>query len=285
MYWFDLLFPPAMLLVPLVLTLCFRTPPGAAVDAGRIRTLTLALGGSTAAAIALCLALFLFVSPLVARYGWVLFFPLMVPAMLLINAKNPYLSAHPPGQVVRAASLVSRRELVEVPRWFLGLAWGLWLAGMAAVLGRLIRPLEGMEWAMWLSALGMCGLSVLVPVFLGRVGRMLSEEPEPMDSSGSPELADAYARLRRFRLVGFCVCGVGMLVTFAGFGIAMSWMPVTVEMGVILGIAGGIAGTVGGIAGGVFGTLASLRRARITEMLHRIQTQGDTAAKAVQGRG
>jgi hypothetical protein len=46
----------------------------------------------------------------------------------------------------------------------------------------------------------------------------------------------------------------------------------------MLGIIGGIAGTAVGIAGGVFGTVASLRRARVTALLRELESAPPRAA-------
>lgn len=273
MFWLDLLLAPALILLPVAMTLFWRSPPDVPVDADRIRRLNLRLWAGTLAVLAVFVLLRLAEGPVPARFAWVLSFLLLPLAIQLMNLRNPNLVAHDPVPTVRTASLGNRQRENPVPAFVLLLLWLLWAADLAAVLARLLFPLDNSALVPWATALLGASVTVLTPWLTAWAIRKTMEEPEPMDDAGSAELAEAYAQHRAFRAWGFAVFGFVMILTFSAFNIVLAWVPLDVQTGPLLGIVGGIVGSLVGIAGGVFGTIASIRRAHITALLRRLQGQ------------
>jgi hypothetical protein len=280
---FDLIFSLVMILAPAVLAACIRTPAGVEVDRSRVRRLSIALWGATAAALALLAVASLW--PWTSRVAWVLFFPLFGLSLSLIAVRNPDWVAHRSGQATRSASLVSRRHVRPIPRAAWVAAWAFWAVCTAAIAVRWLTAQEAPAMGWWTVAMMVAGSGICLPLAQWAVARTLVE-PEPMDPAGSPDLAAAYDRHRTFRAWGFYgMFGVAMPAVFVLLGVLLAWLPREAmpgpAAGATLGILGGVLGTALGLAGAAFGTLASVRRARIAALHRQLETrQGLGAAKS-----
>lgn len=287
----TLVFVPLMLLSPLAFALPARTAGGrggggsANADEpqrAEVRARTIALVIATLLALALWLGAVLAsvnigsqTLAIVARFTWVLFFPLwFLFAVPLLRAKNAAwfrTGAPASNEPVRAARLDNRARTSPVGRshWLaLGLIGG---AFLAAILARgLVGPFESdSDRSRWLVFAGSYLLViVMVAAVLPVSLRMLLSEPEPMDAGGSPELARMYDAHRTAKIRGlFYLLGVGMIVLF---GVCMSlaaWLP----FGEIAGWIGGLGGSALGIAGAWFGVVMAIHRMRITQFKATLQ--------------
>lgn len=282
MQWFDLFFPAAMLLFPLVFLLLASRGSVRAISedsCNRARGLTLVLVGATA--ICLCVHLLLWLNGFgFARFMFVGFFPLWFGlGMPALTARNPDLAtAHPTGTTVRRASLVSRDQTRLAPRWlwtFAGVIAAVLLVGTALrpwgeAFFPAVGPFDSAAQSVFLRSLiiQIACLSLTFSVLYGCMG-MIRREPEPLDARSSPELLESYASLRRFKACAFLwLFGVGGNLLFGAALMLLAWAPSDSRtMTFVLAIGGGTAGTVLGIAGGVIGTMASMRRARITALI------------------
>lgn len=289
MRWFDLVFPLALLASPLCFLLLSPRGTAGAFDGDttnardRARGLTLVL--LTATIICLGGHLWLWAAQVpFNRFTFCFFFPLWFGlAMPALAARNPDLGrAHPGGTPVRRASLTPRTTEPLAPRWL----WALSIA-IAAVclLGIAIRPwgeafgalpFDSAVQAVWLRSLviQVAYLALTLPVLYGCIG-MLRREPEPMDARASAELIESYASLRRFKAAASVwLFGVGGTALCGGTMLAMTWLPPDGGTTVlVLAIGGGVAGSALGIAGGIFGTIASMRRARINALIRTLDAR------------
>ena len=182
----------------------------------------------------------------------------------------------------RTATLVNRvrGNPVRRERWLVG--WAIWLAGLLAILGRVVVPAaDGASWwgvalpaeaALRTSWLVACGAqTVLGPVALlvglWAVSRSL-QEPEPMDSAGSPELAAAYTRHRTMRAWGFYYCTLIMVAVLGAGQAAIAWAPNSEALGLI----GALVGSAVGVAGASFGVYAGVQRLRIHALYRKVMS-------------
>ncbi len=304
MIWFDLAFPAAMLLFPvLFVALSPRGAPGAQTPESRARanTLMLSLIAATSLAVVVHLVLWWLRVPFTS-FTAALFFPLWFGlAMPALAARNPDLAhAHPGGTPIRRASLTPREHAPLAPRWLWVLAI---VIAALMVFGTAIRP-----WADHvLSALGFADSAIgftqsaraawlrsiiIQPVVLliafatlyGCIG-MLRREPEPLDARASPQLTQAYQDLRRFKAMAFLwLFGVGGSILFGGAMLAMAWIqPDSRALILVLAIGGSAAGSALGIAGGVVGTVAGLRRAKINAMIRDLNATPHASADVRPG--
>lgn len=278
MFWYDLLFPPLMIVAPLLMTFLFRTPPTVEVDRPRLRRLYLWFALATALSLAVFAILYLAVSPEVSRHSWPLCFVGFALMIRLLAVKCPHLVVHSPQLTVRTASLVNRARTIPVPRSLFRLLWILWAAAVGGVLLRLAWPMDDGERVRWFCALGGAIVMVLNPILIPWAVCRCMDEPEPLDAAGSLELEQEYAANRRFRAWGFFWLGLTMTLVLGGAMAIVTWIPQDGASGALIGGIGGGLGAAIGIGGAIFGTMASLRRARIAAKLHELQTRQKTSA-------
>ncbi|RKY20710.1 MAG: hypothetical protein DRQ55_06765 [Planctomycetota bacterium] len=265
MLWFDRLYPAFMLAFPALFTLFVGPREGG--DEALARRLRRGLLLATVAALVVHVG----VQMVYERRGlpnaalhqvWVVVFP-MLGFMLLwfglagrvLAARNPgWRNVHEAAGPTRSASLTPRHAPHAEPSPLLVLGWALY-AGCVALTG----------WAVYTSAnpLPLLGL-MFWPGFVwgARASRL---ESEPLDRAGSAALAAEYAAFRRFKAAGFVLCGMAGSVVFAGTAVLMVVRPQWA------GLAGGFGGAAVGLLGGIFGTLASVRRARINAHLQQLE--------------
>ncbi len=285
-------FPPFMILVPLVTALL--VPQRATEESARARQrgLLLALVAGTMFSLAVW-GTFVLLTPRfasaqwAAMWSWPLFFPLWFGlASPLIRAKSPHWEGAMYGAeaacgAVRTASLVNRERLSPVTRWMWAVALLASVAGVAAIAARGLMPFplesvgSGDEAAataqrtQWWIFLGLSLMGPLGLLWLLRVLRAMLREPEPMDAAGSRDLAELYAAQRRRRVLGmFWLNGVAGPLVFGGFFELVTWFP---NSGAIWGIIGGVGGTALGIAGAVFAFMMTAERAKIAEARARLE--------------
>lgn len=287
-----LVFPPFMILVPLVTALL--VPQRATEESARARQrgLHLALVAGTMFSLAVW-GTFVLLTPRfasaqwAATWSWPLFFPLWFGlAWPLIRAKSPHWEgamhgAEAASGAVRTASLVNRERLSPVTRWMWAVALLASVAGVAAIAARGLMPFplesvgSGDEAAataqrtQWWIFLGLSILGPLGLLWLPRVLRAMLREPEPMDAAGSRDLAELYAAQRRRRVLGmFWLNGVAGPLVLGGIFALVTWFPCS---GAIWGIIGGVGGTALGITGAVFGFMMTAERAKIAEARARLE--------------
>lgn len=266
MDWFRLVFPLVMILTPALSSLFIRNHPDpgddAAERAARIARLRTRLWLGTAVAVAAFLAFHFWVSTEIAYYLWVAGFPLwFAGAMPLFQAKDRgWQPLHRP-EGTRAATL-QRRDLEPASlRAARKVAWGGWLALVAATLWAFATGEQGWELA-WLLIFPLTGGGWLA--WGAYCGRLAMLEPEPIDVSASPELAQGYADFRNFKLWGWFTLSVLAMLAFCTTTLLLALDASGLLTTAIWIGAGG--GSMVGVLGGVFGVRADLYRTR----LHRL---------------
>jgi hypothetical protein len=272
--WFALLFPPLLLVMPLVSSLFVSVSP---IEPGdpenrrtRIRRWSLALWAGTLASLALHQILFWWISPPWAQQAWVLCFALWFGlAMPLWRAENPDLfCGAPEGLAQRSAPLRPRKPVVPLRALWLGfLVWGLAVA--LTIASALTREQEQHVALTHLLIFDLSGLVFLLGFAMG--SRRISLEPEPMDAGNSPELREAYESLRHAKGWAFFTLGFLGMLAFVLPPALLAWDQENLLMPAVL--IGAIGGTVVGIAGGIVGAVLGMRRARITAMLREISAR------------
>jgi hypothetical protein len=254
-----------MIFTPLFVVLCVRPradTPSAHAPMRRLVIATLVCG--------LLLACAWAAVPQLARFGWLLFFPLFFGfAMPAIMGRRPEWMGDPMrDQASRSALLVNRARVTAVPPWAWFAASLLVAAALTAIAMRLGSPsLDAAARNRVILALaveGVVGGTMLV--LLAFVVPMVRNEPEPLRADGADEIAAAYARLRRFKMNAFVwLFAVGINATLGAILVAIAWLPP--DRAALLGIFGGIAGSVIGIGGALVGVRAAAHRARINALL------------------
>ncbi|MHC4406172.1 MAG: hypothetical protein ACYTG0_41585 [Planctomycetota bacterium] len=260
-----------MILSPLAFAVLFRPrlqqagPGDEAAQARLRRSWRVLIGGTLVvlvlyAAAAICWPFWSFVT-------WVAFFPLWFGGtMPLIAAKYPSLGRMHPAEVpIRTASLKPRRLEDLISRGWWVIPWAVWAVGLACFFWW--RPAGDADWFGWQLTLGLHGLTGLLLLFMPTVFRLGVREAEPLDAGGSAGMREGYESLRRLRIRGLFVMLVGIIVMSTGINtlIGCKLVPLSPWLGVI----GGIVGTVFGIASGAFGTMCSLKRARLADRLRQ----------------
>lgn len=281
MFWYYLLFAPAMILTPGLIALVMRKRPAEAARRQRANRLSILFWSATCAALA-AFAITYYFSPTGATFLWVLTFPLWALLMVLLNARQSEASGTPAarqdGSVVRTASLTNRARLRPVPGWSWALPGVIVLCGLAGIVARWLRPMSVEELTLWLMGLGFGVWSAISVPFAAWVTQRSLIEPEPLDPAGSPELTAAWAARRTSRArTFFWFFGVVMPVVWTGIGLSAAWIPATSEAGMWLGIAGGIVGSIVGVAGGIFGTIFGIRQARILAQQRALTERSSSA--------
>lgn len=267
MVWFDRLFPVFMLAFPAVFTLFVR----ATEDANRPRCALLArrLWLATTALLLLHVAVQVgFETGVLSsrddlRSGFsqmlsvVGFFPLwFVLAAPLLAARHPgWRGTQGADKPVRAASLTPRHLHDPVPTAVWVMCWLIFAGCVGVTLWSVIQtgnPIVLVSLIFW-------------PGFAWGA-RVTLTEGEPRDAAGSPELAAAWDDYRRFRAYGFLGCGLSGGLLFSATAVLMVMAPESA------GLVGGIGGASVGLLGGIFGTVASVRRARVNALLATLDT-------------
>jgi len=190
--------------------------------------------------------------------GWSTVFPMGGFFALWFGFAGPALAARHPGwrnqstteQPVRTVSLEPRDRGPILPTGAWVFAWACYAACVAATVWAVITTSNP------LSVLGL----LFFPGFAWGA-HMARSEPEPRDADDSPDLAEAYAALGRFKAWGFLVGGLAGSIVFSATAILMVKAPGSA------GLIGGLGGALVGLGGGVFGTLASVRRAAIQRLI------------------
>lgn len=298
---------PLALLFPLMFAAL--VPNRAAEDSARIkaRGLLLTLAISTALLLATWVGLLLTGArfpgaTMIAGFWWAWFFPLwFFLAMPTILAKNPYwgwtVGGGSASGGVRTASLVNRERKNPVTGAMWAVPITLFVLLLAAIGTRGLMPFgvgpypgdsavdpeaarlaqAEAERSSWLLALLVfSSVYGFLLAILPRSLRRTLAEPEPMDASGSAELAELYDRQRRKRVLGlFWGTGVVLPLVVGSFSVLQVWSKgpgPSVEWGLV----GGIGGSLLGVGGAIFGTWMTVERARIAELRAKLDASGAT---------
>jgi len=266
MKYFDFFFPLSMILFPLIFSLFVRShpdqrDPDPQPTVARVAMLRKRLWLGTAAAVLFFLGFYFFASPRGASFLWVLAFPLWFAITVpLLQAKDRgwKMTERP---AARTATL-ERRD-VAPPGLAIArlLAWILCLALFVLALWPFLRGQT--EWSTaWFLMFSAFGAGWLL---MGRFSTRLSVlEGEPMDVGGSPELAQGYESLRRFKIWGWFAVSTMAMLAFSVPPVLLArdpegWLYAAIWVG-----AGG--GAFVGLLGGVFGVTADVRRTRLNRL-------------------
>ncbi len=263
---FALVFDLVMTAWPAAFVLAFPARPRP-TGAGAVqlrRQLALLIAVTAAAAAVVVVGHFLIERPVGL---WALCFPLWwLLAMPTLRLKRPDWFTPGPAPAQRVASLRSRMQASPLSPWAWSAPWAVWVAAAAVVIS-LTRssawPEPLLPWLM--GAMG--GLWLL----LGQYGtRWFLLEPEPLDGGGSPELLEAYARLRRFKVFGWFALACAAMLVFTGVALLAAVRAELTTM-VVLGAGGG---SLLGVAGGALGTYGTVLRGRIVELRRHLEAAG-----------
>ena len=282
MKWFDMLFPPALILTPLVITLCIR--PNHETDEQRdtatrlMRFLVL----GTIGAIGIWLIAYLTLPGGVSRHFWPVVFPLFALSSRIMPNRNVNWQAPHPDDTVRVASLKSRQHESPIPTMAWAVPIVLAVVFLGALLARWTQPFEtDSDQSRWWIAFIVAVTLIPMEAAMGPwIIRLVMREPEPMDLGGSKELSEEYRRNRNarawmfyiFLLVMLCLAGISTTV--------LGWIAMDAEIGGTIGLVGGIVGSVIGILGATAGVYFSFRRARINGMMRELMQQQSADAAA-----
>jgi hypothetical protein len=287
MSWFDYVFPPLMIVLPLVIAALTPFNGKARTDAGLVRRGTMRLLIWTLAAIGAWLLLTQLIGPRTASFAWALFFPLFfVLAMPVLRAKNPNVVGMPPHDLpIRTASLTPRNRQPLVPGWTLAVMWIIWLLGATTILIITMRHrVDALDVAaLWnhspLGVIAIIGQATLlvVPIVLMRVLPMVRTEPAPMDQEASAELAELYHRRGVQRSWMFVVLGWSLLLLLTAQFVVMAAIgdlsSAGENVGPTIGLWGAILGSTIGVLGAIAGTASSIQAARINRRLRELTTR------------
>jgi hypothetical protein len=285
MLWFDRLFPVFMLSFPAAFVLGVRAHARFALDTTpRLRRRVFR---ATAIGLVVHLAVQLALEVMQAertglRAAWTvlcatggslwLWFGFALPALAAAHPgwRSPHGMPEPasdatrggsPG-AVRVASLAPRDRGGEIPA---SVWWTCWIIVAACSVAIAWAVGQGVSSVLLLGLGFWFGMAVFGT-------RKAPLEAEPRDAGGSPELAAAYASLRRFKV--WCWLWMGLIgtLTFAVVGVVAAIEPRSA------GWLGAVLGTSFGVAGGVFGVVASIRRARIHARLAELEADAHVSA-------
>jgi len=266
MDWFRFVFPLVMILSPLVASCFVRVHPDPGQDASaraaRIATLRRRLWLATVVAVGAFLLLYFAVSPEASYYMWTASFPLwFLGTMPLLQTKDRGWRPMQQRGAVRSATL--QRRDVEPPalRRARLLAWAAWAALFGATIVAFVVRRPGWFYAWMLT----------FPLFGGgwvasgaHFARMTALEPEPIDASGSPELAAGYAEFRRYKLWGWFVISMLAMLCFSVPPLLIALDPDRFLYPAVW--IGGGGGALVGVAGAAYGMRADLYRARLNRL-------------------
>ncbi len=257
---FDHVFTLFMILFPALFTLFIRRRDADTEMQARNRRLTGILWLATAATVLLYLLLARWY-PAVSFFMWMAFFPLwFLLAMPMIQTRDPgWRPLQRDNQ--RSASLV-RRDVLPIPLrigWIMiTVLWSLLLC--VAILGLVLEVSRPVMW--WLLVFNLAAGFELWILHWGMHRSLI--EPEAASPGESASLRDEREAFHRFKLYGwFWLATLAMLI-FSLPPLLLIWYGNQALTGAIAIGAGG--GMLAGIGGGVFGTIASIRRARINRL-------------------
>jgi len=257
---FDTVFTLFMILFPAVFTLFVRPKiPLAEVHPASTK-LARMLWLSTGFAVVVYLLLSLW-QPAIAYFMWFLFFPLwFLLAMPLLQARDP--GWRPLARsAVRSASLERRDVLPSGLRatWIaiVGL-WGLLLC--ASVSGLAFVVSDSSQW--WLLFFNLAAGGQLWLMHWAMRRSLI--EPEPTLPNEGETLRVERASFYRFKLLGWLIVAALVMLVFSLPPLLLIWYGDQALMWAIAVGAGG--GALTGIGGGIFGTIASIKRAKINRL-------------------
>ena len=260
MDFFDHAFTLLMIAFPAVFTLFIRRRETDREMPARNRQLSRLLWLTTLAT-ALVYLLLVQWHPAVAYFMWMAFFPLwFLLAMPMIQARDP--GWRPLERDNRRSASLVRRDLLPIPLrigWIMLTAlWGLLLC--LALFGLALEVSQPVMW--WLLLFNLAAGFELGILFWAMRRSLIEPEAASADES-SPLKAEREA-LHRLKLYGWLGLAVITMLIFSLPPLILIWYGNRALMWAITIGAGG--GTLAGIGGGVFGTLASIRRARINRL-------------------
>jgi hypothetical protein len=255
----DTVFTLFMILFPALFTLFVRT----AADSEKSlqgRKLARLLWLFTGIAVAVYLSVSRW-QPQAAYFMWFSFFPLwFLLAMPLLRVRNPGWGPLERG-ARRSASLV-RRDLLPAEfrvGWIAITAlWGLLFC--VSVAGLAVAVSKPAQW--WLLVFNLAAGGELW--LLHWAMRRSLIEPEPASPGDSEELRAERESFHRFKLHGWLGVAASTMLVFSLPSLLLIWYG-EAALAWAIGIGAG-GGTLIGIGGGVFGTLASIRRAKINRL-------------------
>ncbi len=258
---FDLIFTPLMILFPAAFTLFIR--PGAALDDARralAARLVRRLWFATAVALVVYAGL-TYWQPVVGHFMWLAFFPLwFLFAMPLLRTRNPEWGPLKRG-TVRSASLAARDHLPPELRVGWIAVSALWLLLSAVTVAGLFMA-AGQSGLWWLLAFNaMAGAELWL---LNWAMRRSLIEAEPVSPADDEVIRAERESFRRFKLYGWLAVAALVMLIFTLPPLLLIWYGAdALTWAIIIGAGGG---TLVGIGGGVFGTIASLKRAKINRL-------------------
>lgn len=258
---FDIGFTLLMILFPAVFTLFIR-PKQALDDARRARVAVLGrrLWLGTGVTLLAYLALYYW-QPATAYFMWLAFFLLwFLLAMPLVQARNPEWGPLERG-ALRSASLVPRDRLPPelVAGWIaVTVLWLLMLC--VALLGLTLFAQGPTHW--WLLLFNLAAGAELW--LLHWAMRRSLIEPEPVSPQDDDAIRAERENFHRFKLYGWLGLALAVMLIFSLPPLLLIWYGGgALTWAIVIGAGGG---TLVGIGGGVFGTIASLKRAKINRL-------------------
>lgn len=280
MLYFHLLFPPLMILSPLIVLWVYKPEEEADLAlVAETRKRLLAWTGIALFAFLVLATLRLTLSSAeghnalqggVTQLMAFLFMPLwFLLAMPYMRAARPFMDQPPgPEPEVRSAQLVSRRNLRVLPRW------AYWFPGLILATGLGLCIWQGLgsgeaKASMQILAASLLFLALLcVPLFPSLQSAALST-PEPMPTNPSKQLRDAYASLRRAK--AWALWGLSVAIQFLLAGLALLFLTesFSAQDRSMFGLIGGIGGSLIGLFGGVFGSWVGFCGSRVHELRNR----------------
>lgn len=260
MDYFDYIFPLFMILFPAVFTLFIREKskdPGQHAKSIKLARLLWLSTGFTVVTYILLARWY----PVLAYFMWLMFFPLwFMLAMPLLRARDPGWRplAH---NTVRSASLVRRDVLPRDLRvaWIaIVVLWGLLLC--TSVLGLVLAVSELARW--WLLSFHVAAGAELWLLHWAMRRSLIEPEPtEPLENDLIRAERDSFHRLK---LNAWFILAAVVMLIFSIPPLLLIWYGNEALMWAIAIGAGG--GTLAGIGGGIFGTIASVKRAKINRL-------------------
>jgi hypothetical protein len=273
--WFNLLFPPLMILMFPVMSWFVRRRPEsdeAAATARRTGFWMHVIAIASLAAFFVARAIF---GAHEVRMMWLLCFLQMPLWQRHVAARNASWGS-PYATTTRVAPLTNRERKTAVPTQAWIIAWFVWaLLAAIAAWGYVVNEIP--------SRLGMLiSMFTLGPALFLAYGpkmvRMVAYEPEPMDPHNSPELQAAYEKHRHARMWMFFALPISMAAIFCGCAIAVAWLATSIGAEQRIGLYGGMAGAFFGILGGAVGTYFGCWRARLNQMVREMSAEQKGAA-------
>ena len=273
-YWFELLFPPLMIVMFPVMACFIRSQTESDDGDMTARRLGHRLHGIAVASLVAFFVARAILGGHNVRMMWMLCFVQMPFWQRYIAAKNPSWGS-PHATTQRVASLTNRATQTVIPTLAWVIAWGGWgLLAAIAAWGYFVNEIP--------NRLGvLISMFIVVPaIFLGfgpKLVRLVSYEPEPLDPNNSPELQAAYEEHRTARSWMFFALPICTVAIFCGGAVAIAWLATNIHAEQRIGLYGGLAGTFVGILGSAVGTYFGFWRARLNQTVHDMSHHGASA--------